>query len=178
MSFEKVTKFQQKLKKKKKQSMILSTMPFKLSINTKLEEKKEEKANKGHDRKKNTLKERQQKQYPFSDSNVPRMLDDLLQANLIELLEMKRPEESDHVNDPNICRYHRLISHPAQKCFFLKDKIIELYARGEVTFDEEGATSNMATIGNINLHVGLYLTMLKFRSFEPIQVLSSTASLT
>ena len=39
-----------------------------------------------------TLKQRAEKQYPFSDTDVPKMFDDLLQASLIQLPEMKRPE--------------------------------------------------------------------------------------
>ena len=87
------------------QSMVVSTAPFKFSTKS---DKKQEK--KGVN--KSTLKERQETKYPFNDSDVPSMLDDLLEANLIELPEMKRPEEANRVNDPNYCKYHRLISHP------------------------------------------------------------------
>ncbi|KAL0416645.1 UNVERIFIED_CONTAM: hypothetical protein Slati_3496400 [Sesamum latifolium] len=41
-----------------------------------------------------TLKEMQARQYPFLDSDVPGIFDDLLEANLIDLPEMKRPEEA------------------------------------------------------------------------------------
>ncbi|KAL0415691.1 UNVERIFIED_CONTAM: hypothetical protein Slati_3401000 [Sesamum latifolium] len=37
-----------------------------------------------------TLKKMQARQYPFLDSDVPGIFDDLLEANLIDLLEMKR----------------------------------------------------------------------------------------
>ncbi|KAL0387960.1 UNVERIFIED_CONTAM: hypothetical protein Sradi_2677800 [Sesamum radiatum] len=39
-----------------------------------------------------TLKEMQAREYPFLDSDVPGIFDDLLEANLIDLPEMKRPE--------------------------------------------------------------------------------------
>ncbi|KAL0458583.1 UNVERIFIED_CONTAM: hypothetical protein Slati_0485500 [Sesamum latifolium] len=52
-----------------------------------------------------TLKEMQARQYPFLDSNVPRIFDDLLEANLIDLPEMKRPEEAEQKDDPKYCKY-------------------------------------------------------------------------
>uniref|UniRef100_A0A6N2LZY7 Uncharacterized protein n=1 Tax=Salix viminalis TaxID=40686 RepID=A0A6N2LZY7_SALVM len=53
------------------------------------------------ERKKPSLKERQEKVYPFPDSDISRMLDDLLEANIIELPEVKRPEEANQVDNPN-----------------------------------------------------------------------------
>ncbi|OMO93971.1 C2 calcium-dependent membrane targeting [Corchorus capsularis] len=85
---------------------------------------------------KSTLKERQEKKYPFPDSDVASMLDELLKSKVIELPEMKRPEESDKVDDPNYCKYHRLVSHPVEKCFVLKDKIMELHREGLIEFEE------------------------------------------
>ncbi|KAL0427728.1 UNVERIFIED_CONTAM: hypothetical protein Slati_2947600 [Sesamum latifolium] len=48
-----------------------------------------------------TLKEIQARQYPFLDSDVPGIFDDLLEANLIDLPEMKRPEEAERKDDLN-----------------------------------------------------------------------------
>ncbi|KAL0295986.1 UNVERIFIED_CONTAM: hypothetical protein Sradi_6650700 [Sesamum radiatum] len=42
-----------------------------------------------------TLKEMEAREYPFLDSVVPEIFDDLLEANLIDLPEMKRPEEAE-----------------------------------------------------------------------------------
>ncbi|KAL0349574.1 UNVERIFIED_CONTAM: hypothetical protein Sradi_4106600 [Sesamum radiatum] len=42
-----------------------------------------------------TLKEMQAREHPFLDSDVPRIFDGLLEANLIDLPEMKRPEEAE-----------------------------------------------------------------------------------
>jgi len=53
------------------------------------------------ERKKLSLKERQEKVYPFPDSDISRMLDDLLEANIIELPEVKRPEEANQVDNRN-----------------------------------------------------------------------------
>nr|XP_027075937.1 uncharacterized protein LOC113699791 [Coffea arabica] len=43
----------------------------------------------------------QDKEYPFLDSDVSGMFDDLLSINLITLPEMKRPDESRNTDDPN-----------------------------------------------------------------------------
>ena len=62
-----------------------------------------------------SLKERQEKKYPFSDSDVSSMLDELLKLKLIQLSEFKRPEKVNRVNDPNYCKYHRLINHLVER---------------------------------------------------------------
>ncbi|KAL0445518.1 UNVERIFIED_CONTAM: hypothetical protein Slati_1679700 [Sesamum latifolium] len=46
------------------------------------------------------LKEMQARQYPFLDSDVSRIFDDLLEANLIDLPEMKWSEEAERKDDP------------------------------------------------------------------------------
>ncbi|KAL0439247.1 UNVERIFIED_CONTAM: hypothetical protein Slati_2407700 [Sesamum latifolium] len=51
-----------------------------------------------------TLKEMQARQYPLLDSDVPGIFDDLLEANLIDLPEMKRPEEAERKDDPKYCK--------------------------------------------------------------------------
>ncbi|KAL0402330.1 UNVERIFIED_CONTAM: hypothetical protein Slati_4262900 [Sesamum latifolium] len=50
------------------------------------------------------------------------IFDDLLEANLIDLPEMKRPEEAERKDDPKHCKYHRLVGHAIQDCFLFKDK--------------------------------------------------------
>ena len=62
------------------------------------------------------FKEREQKVYLFLDEDVPNILEQLLQLKLIELLECRRPEDLGKVDDPNYCKYHRIIGHPIQKC--------------------------------------------------------------
>ena len=64
------------------------------------------------------------------------MLDHLLKLKLIELPEMKHPEEADQTNDPKYCKNHHLIGHPIERCFVLKDKIMELAHQGNITFDD------------------------------------------
>ncbi|MBA0760087.1 hypothetical protein Gotri_022869, partial [Gossypium trilobum] len=58
---------------------------------------------------------------------------------------MKRPEEVDLVDDPNNCKYHRLISHPLNKCFVFKDRIMQLNKEKKIEFEEEVASSNLTS---------------------------------
>ena len=71
-----------------------------------------------------TLKDMQEKEYPFLDYDVAKIFNELLEHKLIELPEMKHPNEAGRTNDPNYCKYHRLISHPLEKCFVFKDKVM------------------------------------------------------
>ncbi|KAL0437702.1 UNVERIFIED_CONTAM: hypothetical protein Sradi_0478100 [Sesamum radiatum] len=73
-----------------------------------------------------TLKEMQAKQYPFLDSDISEIFDDLLEANLIDLPEMKQSEKAERKDDPKYCKYHRLAGHTIQDCFVFKDKVMQL----------------------------------------------------
>ncbi|TYJ26511.1 hypothetical protein E1A91_A07G124900v1, partial [Gossypium mustelinum] len=65
------------------------------------------------------------------------MLEEFLKVRLIMLLKIKQPEEVDRVDNPNYCRYHNLSNHPLKKCSISKEKIIQLYNEGKITFEEE-----------------------------------------
>ena len=73
-----------------------------------------------------SLKELQEKKYPFPDSDLSGMLDDSLEKGIIKLPPSKRPEESGRTNNPKYCRYHRVVSHPSEKCITLKERIMQL----------------------------------------------------
>ena len=90
------------------------------------------------------------------------MLDQLLELNIIELQEMKRPKEAGKVNDPNYCMYYHLVSHPTQRCFVLKERILELASQGKIILEEEKeiATTNQ--------------TAIVFGSFDPILLREKT----
>ncbi|KAG9444918.1 hypothetical protein H6P81_016258 [Aristolochia fimbriata] len=66
----------------------------------------------------------------LEDSDVPGMLEQLLKKNMMQLLEAKRPKDVGKNSDPNYCKYHSLVGHPTEKCFVLKDKILELAMQG------------------------------------------------
>ena len=72
---------------------------------------------------------------PFLDADMPEMLEQLLKLQLIILPECKRPEEMGKVDDPNYCKYHRIISHPIQKCFVLKELIMKLAKERKIDLD-------------------------------------------
>jgi len=79
-----------------------------------------------------TLTEFQEKKYPFPDSDLSGMLDDLLEKGIIELPPSKRPEESGRTNDPKYCQYHRAVSHPLEKRITLKEPIMQLAKDGTI----------------------------------------------
>ena len=109
----------------------------------------------------------QEKQYPFPDSDVFKMLDYLLTLKVIELPEMKLPEEANQTNDPKYCKYHHLVSHPVERCFVLKDKIMELARQGNITFDDDiVVTSNLA----MAITPTTSTFFIQFGLFEPINV--------
>ena len=92
-----------------------------------------------------TFKEREQKVYPFPDEDVPNILEQLLQLKLIELPECKWPEDIGKVDDPNYCKYHRIIGHLIQKCFVFKEQIMKLAKENKIdlNFDKVVGSNNV-----------------------------------
>uniref|UniRef100_M1DUT0 Uncharacterized protein n=1 Tax=Solanum tuberosum TaxID=4113 RepID=M1DUT0_SOLTU len=76
-----------------------------------------------HSDQKSILREMQEKEYPFLDSDVSDIFDELLELKFIELPEMKRPDEAEKANDPNYCKY-RLVIHHLEKWFVFKDRVM------------------------------------------------------
>ncbi|KAL0277962.1 UNVERIFIED_CONTAM: hypothetical protein Sradi_7309300 [Sesamum radiatum] len=95
-----------------------------------------------------TLKEMQARQYPFLNSDVSGIFDYLLEANLIDLPEMKRPEEVERKDDPKYCKYYRLVGHAIQDCFVFKDKVMQLARQGKISLEEDSEETNVVTIKN------------------------------
>ncbi|KAM2519224.1 hypothetical protein PS1_033919 [Malus domestica] len=94
-----------------------------------------------------TLKELEEKTYPFPDSDVVAMLNDLLDKKVIGLPECRRPEEMNRTDSPRYCKFHRFISHPTEKCFMLKDLIMKLAKKGIIELDlDDVVKSNYTTI--------------------------------
>ncbi|KAL0303485.1 UNVERIFIED_CONTAM: hypothetical protein Sradi_6216600 [Sesamum radiatum] len=90
----------------------------------------------------------QARKYPFLDSDVSGIFDDLLEANLIDLPEMKRPEEAERKDDPKYCKYHHLVGHAIQDYFVFKDKVMQLACQGKISLEEDSAETNIVTIKN------------------------------
>ncbi|KAL0396286.1 UNVERIFIED_CONTAM: hypothetical protein Scaly_0077000 [Sesamum calycinum] len=89
--------------------MAIKTAHVKISSNDRKNLEKPEDQRTTKDRHRLTLKELQEKEYPFLDSDVPYIFDELLERKLIELPESKRPEEVGKVNDPKYCKYHLVV---------------------------------------------------------------------
>ncbi|KAL0433517.1 UNVERIFIED_CONTAM: hypothetical protein Slati_2686000 [Sesamum latifolium] len=167
-----------------KESMTIKTAPVKISFNNRKKLEKPEHQRIKNDKRRLTLKELQEKEYPFPDSNVP--FYELLERKLIEFPESKHPDEVGRVNDPKYCKYHQVVSHPIERCFVIKEKIMALAKEGKIILDiEETAGTNIASITAANnRHVSegkqevkqsstTTLSTLQFGSFEPIQIEAS-----
>ena len=94
-----------------------------------------------------TFKECEQKVYSFPNEDVPNILEQLLQLKLIELPECRWLEDIGKVDDPNYCKYHRIIGHPIQKCFIFKEQIVKLAKENKIDLDfNEVVRSNHVTV--------------------------------
>ncbi|KAL0396316.1 UNVERIFIED_CONTAM: hypothetical protein Scaly_0080000 [Sesamum calycinum] len=88
--------------------MAVNIVPFKLKSTTKDSGAPKNIFPYDKPQRKLTLKEMQARQYPFLDSNVSGIFDDLLDANLINLPNMKWPEKFERKDDSKYCKYHPL----------------------------------------------------------------------
>jgi len=76
-----------------------------------------------------------EKKFPFPDLDLSGMVDDLLEKGVIQLLEQKRPEEVGKITDLKYCRYHRMPSHPLEKCVTIKKHIVQLAKEERIILD-------------------------------------------
>ncbi|KAA0047389.1 ty3-gypsy retrotransposon protein [Cucumis melo var. makuwa] len=63
------------------------------------------------------------------------MLEQLIEKQLIQLPECKRPKQAEKVDNPNYRKYHRVISHPIEKYFVLKELILKLARENKIELD-------------------------------------------
>ena len=90
------------------------------------------------------------------------MLEQLIEKQLIQLLECKRPEQARKVDDPNYCKYHRVISHPVEKCFVLKELILKLARENKIELDiDEVAQTNHVAVNMTSSVRHQYCFMIK-----------------
>ncbi|KAM2770371.1 hypothetical protein PS2_013028 [Malus domestica] len=137
------TKVEKAAWKPTNEAMTVNTSPVKISTRGKAIQTE---AFRDQEMRRRTLKELEEKTYPFPDSDVVAMLDDLLEKKVIGLPECKRPEEMNRTDSPKYCKFHRFISHPTEKCFVLKDLIMKLAQKGIIELDlDEVAKSNYTT---------------------------------
>lgn len=104
------------------------------------------------------------------DSDISQIFDKLIDMKLIELLEMKQPNEAGKTDDPNYCKYHRHLGHPLEKCFVFKDKVMQLAREEKIVLDDKTTSSNKISItfGSLNL-IQIY-TSEKEQSLEPNKI--------
>ncbi|KAA0041771.1 retrotransposon gag protein [Cucumis melo var. makuwa] len=105
------------------------------------------------------------------------MLEQLIEKQLIQLSECKRPEQAGKVDDPNYCKYHRVISHLVEKCFVLKELILKLARENkiELDIDEVAQTNHVAVNMTSSVPPSILLydqreSLIQFGTFEPILV--------
>ena len=63
------------------------------------------------------------KVYSFKDEQVVTIFHLLHKGNKLKLPEVRWPNEVGRTNVANYCPFHRIVHHPTNKCFILKDKI-------------------------------------------------------
>ncbi|KAB2596966.1 hypothetical protein D8674_032416 [Pyrus ussuriensis x Pyrus communis] len=133
-----------------KEAMTVNTTPVKIPTRSKAIQTE---AFRDQEIRRRTLKELEEKTYPFPDSDVVAMLKDLLDKKVIDLPECKRPEDMNRTDSPRYCKFHRFISHPTEKFFVLKDLIMKLAQKGIIELDlNDVVKSNYTTVtsGSLN----------------------------
>ena len=172
-----VRKNDRNVKSNIKDSMNINPAPVKISTrNVKANEKRPE-GGQQHEMHRSSLKEWEQKVYPFLDADMLEMLEQLLKLQLIVLPECKQPKEMGKVDDPNYCKYHRIISHPIQKCFVLKELIMKLAKERKIDLDFNDAQSNLVTFScglpicmSPTTKQGANTMLIQFGSLKPVPV--------
>jgi len=88
------------------------------------------------------------KQYSFKDEQVITIFHLLQKGNKLKLPEVRRPNEVGRTKDPNYYLFHKMVHHPTNKCFVLKDKIQALIDAGVLTLksEQKEVTINMVTL--------------------------------
>ncbi|KAK4721248.1 hypothetical protein R3W88_011481 [Solanum pinnatisectum] len=123
--------------------------------------------------------------YPFLEFDVPAILDELLTKKVIALPESKQPKESNKVDDPMYCKFHRIVGHHTIKCFILKEKIMTLVREGKTIIDDvetfeinhasfkldhkkDSISNFLRPVVSPKIEEGVII--LQFGSFEPVEV--------
>ncbi|VVA38898.1 PREDICTED: CCACVL1_17306, partial [Prunus dulcis] len=88
-----------------KEAMTINTVPVKISTRDKKTEVKRMEPSREVDRRRRTLKELEEKTYPFPDSDVVGMLEDLLEKKVIELPKSRQGRielDVEEIADANV----------------------------------------------------------------------------
>ncbi|KAH0634868.1 hypothetical protein KY284_037654 [Solanum tuberosum] len=159
-----------------KESMAVKATSVKVTTKKKLKEEEAPSQYLKEERRRPTLKELKAKVYPFPDSDVPIILDELLAKKVIDLPESKRPEEINKVSDTKYCKFYRVLGHPTSKSFILKEKITMLVSEGKIIIDmDETVDANQFSVAPNKKKCSRSQIMpntisLQFGSYSPIEV--------
>ncbi|KAA0042105.1 retrotransposon gag protein [Cucumis melo var. makuwa] len=89
----------------------------------------------------------------------------------------KKKDDGRKVDDPNYCKYHRVISHPVEKFFVLKELILRLACEKKIKLDlEEVAQTNHVAVTIMLEALSPRLvfeqseSLVQFGTFEPVVV--------
>jgi len=83
------------------------------------------------------LRGSEENECPYSEFDASEILRKLHEKRLIRLVESRRSKEIGRTNDPKYCKYHRIISHPIEKCKAFKRQVLQLLKERKITLDEE-----------------------------------------
>jgi len=77
------------------------------------------------------------------------MLNDLLKngIGIIKLPPPKPAEDAGRTTNPKYCRYHKVISHPLEKCITLKERIMQLAKDGRIILDLDDSSGTNHIFG-------------------------------
>jgi len=90
------------------------------------------------------------------------MMEDLLKKGVIQLLETKKPEQVGRTAYPKYCHYHRMVSHPLEKCITLEQRIMWLIEDGMIILDLDDLVET-----NYISYQTKGLSFIQFGSLEP-----------
>ena len=77
------------------------------------------------------------KHYSFKDEQMVVIFHLLHKGNKLKLSDAQRSNEVGRTNNPNYYLFHKMVHHPTDKCFVLKDKIQALVDAGVLTLKSE-----------------------------------------
>ena len=102
------------------------------------------------------------KHYSFKDDQVVTIFHLLHKGNKMKLPDVRRPNEIGRTNDPKYYLYHRMIHHPTDKCYVLKDRIQALVDAGVLTLktEQKKVTANMGLLSSAAPKRSQFLTGL------------------
>lgn len=65
---------------------------------------------------------------------------------------MKWQNKAVKADDPNYCNYNRLVSHPPEKCFVFRDRVMQFVREKKIFLDDEKSSSNQIYVifGSLN----------------------------